>query len=166
MSLARYQSMARQIDRPCGHLRVRRQEHSSQLFQPTRLRQPTQQDCASFEQLHWPTPHPLDKRIGRLRHLNSHVIVPADLCARGRDRHHAIEESALKDEARRGRRLPWNRRFCGLLPRILQATDHDQLLRGRPERIQFLEMSVQGGKSPALSLSRARSKVRHPFDKD
>jgi hypothetical protein len=48
----------------------------------------------------WLTPYSLDKRIGRLRHLNSHVIAPADLCARGRDHHHTIEESAFKDEER------------------------------------------------------------------
>jgi hypothetical protein len=40
----------------------------------------------------------------------------------------------------KGRRLPRNRTFCDLLPRTLQATDHDQPLRGRRQRIQCLEI--------------------------
>jgi hypothetical protein len=101
MSSARYQPMARQIDCPCGrpsgHLRVRRQEHSSQLFQPARPQQPTQQDGVSFEQLHWLTAYPLDKRIGRRHYRNSHVIVPPTYARAYRDHHHTIAESAFKD---------------------------------------------------------------------
>ena len=51
MSSARYLPTARQIDRPCGHLRIRRvqrPEHQWQPFQLARPRQPKQQDCVSF----------------------------------------------------------------------------------------------------------------------
>jgi hypothetical protein len=46
---------------------------------------------------YWLPRNPLDKRIGRRHHRNSHGIVRLDVCARGRDHHHTIEESAFKD---------------------------------------------------------------------
>lgn len=78
MASARYQSMARQIDHRCGHLRirrVRRPEHPLQPFQPARPRQLKQQDSASFEYLRSRPRRSLDKRIDRRHHRTSHVIV-------------------------------------------------------------------------------------------